>query len=269
MSIKPEDFTFSPKSSQGRFFFDAPNRGSISSDKILEHLELKKDRHEALKNYYLTVIDQLKDFTRSSIQQLEDQKKQLIDDIEKKFKDSLKDIRKRAIKKESELNEKLQEAVFHFDQTSILIKKLQVLGSEKSLIKEAEDNLKSWAREVEVKSSNVIFPVPCLTMLTENHSEFTVLSKSVQISGLISDISPLHNQYLDKLKLYVPFGYPEYSNYFILNLASNSSYSSIISALSQYFGLEQLALSQEPGGAQVDQSDKISSTTKELFLLIP
>jgi hypothetical protein len=180
----------------------------------------------------------------------------------------VKDVRKRAIKKESELNEKLQEAVFHYDQTSILIKKLQVLGNEKSLIKEAEENLKSWAREVEVKSSNVVFPIPSLTLTAEERSEFTFLSKSIQISGFLSDISPFHSQFQDKLKLFVPFGYPEYSNYYALNFLSTPTCSSVVSALTQYFGIDLLGLSLEPHGEEIDLNTKIPLSTKSLYLLI-
>lgn len=268
MVTKAEDFSFSPKSTQNRFNSSStPDSFSISPQKLISHLELKKDRHEALKNYYLTVIDQLKDFTRKSIHQLEDQKKALIESIENKYKEAVKNLRKKAVKKESELKEKLEEAVYHFDETSILIKKLEVLGTEKELVKEAEDNLKCWAREVEVRSSNVAFPVPSLNYTVSEYSEYTALAKGIRISGMISEISPLHEQAAGKLKLFVPFGYPEYSNYFILQFASSQVCENVILALSQYFSIENLNLAYDDSLYKIPPSEKLSINLKALYLV--
>ena len=268
MVTKAEDFSFSPKSTQHHFNgTQTPDRLSISPQKLITHLSLKKDRHEALKNYYLTVIDQLKDFTRMSIHQLEDQRKDLIENIENKFKAAVRDIRIRAAKKETELREKLEEAVFHFDETSIIIKKLEVLGGDRDLVKEAEENLKSWAREVEVRSSNVVFPVPTLGCDVSEYNEYTVLSKGIRISGLISDISPLHEQGNGRLKLFVPFGYPEYTNYYVLQLGNSQICENVILALSQYFSIENLNLAYNDSLSRIPSSEKISASTKELYLV--
>ncbi|OMJ79850.1 hypothetical protein SteCoe_20047 [Stentor coeruleus] len=270
------EFSFSPRSLHNpyqslscfRSTEDIHESYTSTPRNIIEHLELKKERHEALKNYYLTVLSQLKDFLKVSLQQLDEQKTTLIDEIELKYREAVKDVKRRALKKEQELNEKLEEAVMHFDQVTTLIKKLEVMGNDKNLVREAEENLKVWAREVEVSSNNLMFPVPTLTVSTSEYSEFKSLSRYVQISSLVSEESPLHGQCANKTKLYVPFGLPEYYYYYFVSISSQISCQSLIAALLPYFNLESASLSYKNPPVAIPINEKISPNTKELYLIL-
>ena len=176
-------------------------------------------------------------------------------------------MQSRAFKKEQELNEKLDEAALHLEQVSLIIKKFEG-GINDRILKEAEDNLKLWASEVDVSSNNMLFPVPSLSLSISEYSEYKSLTKFIQISSIISDCSPLHSQSNNKLKLYMPFGYPIYSYYYLINLSHHVTCSTLVSSLLSYLNLESADLSYKNPPVLISSSEKINQTTKELYLII-
>jgi hypothetical protein len=267
-----EDFSFSPKNIHVQYRSLADLRppdeliDSNTQHNILDHLILKQERHEALRNYYFTIIAQVKDFTKNSISFLDDQRKALVEEIESKYKDSVKDVKKKAFKKEQELNLKLNEANLHYDQATLIIEKLRMGLNDKNLIKQAEDCLKTWASEVESTKSTWMFPVPSLNLPFTEYTEYTSIGRNLQISTLLSDLSPISSK--SKLKLFVPFGVPSYTYFYLLNLTSSIPCSMLIQFLLSYLNIDSLNLSYKNSLIPIPITEKISAETKELYVVI-
>ena len=265
-----KEFTFSPKNNEYKSLsvlrstediFDTKN----SPRNLLDHLVLKQERHEALINYYNATIARLKEYLGIALRQLQDQKNSMIEEIETKYKDSVKEIKKKSFIKEQELIEKLDEASLHYEQVSSIINKIETGPNDKQLLIEAEKTLKIWASEVDINKNIVFFSVPNLNFYTSEYEEYKTLSKNIKISSIISESSPFSSEESKNLKLFVPFGIPSYSSYYLLNISKPVSSKSLVSALSKYLNLSNLFLSYKDSTVALE---KISNSTKELYLII-
>lgn len=266
------EFSFSPKSLQYAYksltSLRSVDDSNLNSPRnILEHLQLKQERHEALKNYYEKIIGQLNDFLKMSLYQLSDQRTLLIEEIDEKYREAVKEVKTRVLKKEQELIEKLAEAEVHYEEVSGIIKRVE-RGADEDLLREAEENLKLWASEVEASTGNISFPVPSLTMPTSQCMDYQSLGKHLKISSILSEHSPLHMQSTDKIKLLVPFIDPPYSFYYFLEVSQIPTTRSLLTCLKSYFNLPSLFLSYSPLKKFLPDNEKIPVST-HIYLHLP
>ena len=276
MEYLENEFSFSPKSMQNIHKSLMSLRSADDTDSymnsprsLLEQLFLKQERHEALKNYYLTVMSQLKDFHKVSLQQLSNQKFELMEKIEERYQNAVQEVKERALQKEQELREKYQEADEYYEQVSEILKKMDQAGNDKGVIKEAEDNLKLWASEVDVTDSNLMFTVPSLAISGYEYGEYKAIGKNIKISSIRSDSSPLQTDSENSIKIYVPFGFQEYYYYYFLQITQKVKCSALVSALEGYLGMKGIVLLyRQAPNTRISPNEDIHPDTQSIYLTL-